>query len=304
MGDDYAAPTYRWMNTPAGGPPVVVKPDWTSGATPNHCEQQLAAWAGQHLPSVSDLIVQWYGDVKLVGDQAKGGTDEALFSKSHWGHFGAARGPLLFFGMRAGDQRVVQALTKSWQGNLVAARLLALPDWSLVTGLGARFSDDSDQRKQVTTTFAWLDHGAEPALAKRPIRLPKMIETSPDWLGLYALMQIETAWKRGETWAKAWPTILSEIRSGTAGDLLPLKNQLVLERGPKGHVAHFETVDKMGQPSPWVCADYASGVVTYGLPEGVAPPNAKQQITTAYGTPPACPGGPGRITRWPKAGGR
>lgn len=305
MGDDYAKPIVMWIGKPAGGPPVTVKPDWTSGQTPNHCEELLAAWAGQNLPSARDLILDWYGpNLKLIGDQAKGGTDEALFSKSHWGHFGAARGPILLFSMRSGDQPVTDLLVSNWKGNLAAARLVALPSWSTLVVAGSRFSDDSDQRMEAATTFAWLDHGADPkptGVEHSSIRMPKTMFNAPSWLGLYALTLIAAAWQKGEKWAAAWPEILQEIRSATETDLLPLKNPLTVERSAKGHVTRFASVDKMMQPALWSCAVYQGEQVSYGVPEGTPPPGQKGLVVSTSGAP-ACPGGPGKITHFPVAG--
>jgi hypothetical protein len=288
-GDKYAAAAQRWITDPAGGPPVVVREDWTSGETPNHCEQRLAAWAGQHLPSVRDLILFWYGEnLRAVGMDAKGGTDEAIFSTSHWGHFGAARGPLLLFALRSGDKEVAEAIANVWRMSLAAAILLATPAWRIVSP-GARHTgpkDGADQRTETNATFQWLGTGK---LARRP----KVLDTAPSWLGLSALLKIEAASKAGEPWARPWPEMLAWIRSAEPKrDLPPLKNQLVVERSKAGHVAHFETTNKMGGPADWACAEYSKGKAgeSYGFPAG--------------STPPPCPGGPGEIFRFPVAGSK
>jgi hypothetical protein len=293
LADDYAKPVYTLLARRGAGdltldPPVLVSPTWTDKQTPNHAEGLLAKWAGQNMTSVQSLIVDWYTrGVQLVGLDAKGGTDEGIFSTSHGAHYLWARAAILYFGMRYFNVQVTATMVKIWKQSMAAARLLATPQWILANP-GARHLDSSDQRREINATFKWLDTGS-----LKPV--PKTLDTAASWLALKIFRDIEAACKRGEDWAQPWPDVLKEIRSARyPEDLPPLKNVLIVERSAIGHVAEFHTTVRMSAPvMVWAVANYNDrdlfgGPITYGSP----------------GTPaPRCPGGPGKIYRFPIAGG-
>lgn len=223
------------------------------GETPNHLEQYLAILYAKNPQKSRHLILAYYGwYLDRHGLDAKAGTDEALFSTSHWGHFGAARGPILYFALKYGDEEVVSCMVRVWRMMMAAAQLLRTPRWEIVSP-GARFLGNANQMKECNRTFEWLATGKT--------QIPENFNVSPSYLGLHALVLVKSQF--GIEWLRFLDTITP--RNLPTMDLPPLKNPLIVHRSESGHVAQFISVDKMLNPARWAMADYRTGKVVYGL---------------------------------------
>lgn len=294
MGDTYADPIYAMLadqkRIGAGPSTCDLGAQAAPGETPNHYEQRLAAAAMSNPASVRSIVLDYYGaGIRRIGNQAKGGDDEGFLSKSHWAHYGAARGPLLYAYLRAGDREVTRALAAVWKGDLAGAKELMTPQGTIV-GPGARFTDDADQRAECNATFGYL--------LGRKVRMPDTLSSAPTWLALYMFTLLDKAAAAGEGWAQPWPELLKGIRAATRADILPLKNPLVVERTKTGHLARYLKTDKMLLPADWACAEYGQReVITYG--STAQRPGARDLLV---GHPaPKCPGGPGEVFAFPVA---
>lgn len=274
------------------------------GETPNHLEQYLAILYAKNPEKSRHLILEYYGSyLDTHGLDAKAGTDEALFSTSHWGHFGAARGPILYFALKYGDEEVVKCMVRVWRMMMAAAQLLRTPKWEIVSP-GARFFGNANQMKECNRTFQLLFAG----LAK----IPDNAETSPSYLGLHSILLANKLTNRQE-----WMDALESIRAAKYPDDLPhLKNPLIVHRSESDHVAEFLSTDRMLNPARWAMADYRTGKVVYGLDSSVLERMKLEQSKAKKkyklwpdevevrvdGKVPQCPGSNVKEYRFPVAG--
>lgn len=266
MADKYALPIYPMLEKRLPSQPITHYRncadylDQNPGETPNHLEQRLALLYGKNPEESRHLILEWYGTfLDKYGMDAKPGTDEAIFSTSHWGHFGAARGPILFFALREKDLEVIDCMIRVWRMMMAAAQLLRTPKWEIIAP-GARFFGNANQTKECNRTFRWIATGT---LDKKISNLT----SSPSYLGLHSLMLIDRC-KIEMKGSKEF--VLDLIGAGDIdSDLPPLKNPLIVHRSESGHVAEFLSTDKMLNPARWAWTDYRSGRVVYGLDSSV-----------------------------------
>jgi hypothetical protein len=258
------------------------------GFTHNHKVQSLAGWYGTDPTNeeIRDLVLYFFGPhISTHGFEG----NEFIFSSSHWGHFGAAYGPLLYFAMRAQDTAITTTMTRVWKQALAAARLLSYVnsrgEWRIVTPCARCHlakQEHSDQRIETNLTMQWLATGELApkiplwlgrALAINPHRA---LEVSPSILGLYALQQIQRTYEQGIYWAGKWPRVLQEIRAESQRsqrqdldelrDLPPLKHPLIVYRTPHSHFAEILITKGLRNPAQWAYADHKAESESYGYP--------------------------------------
>lgn len=256
---------------------------FAKGFTTNH---ELQLIAGRYCQSPADtesrdLLLYYLGPYyeTRIGYEGK-----EFLSSSHWGHYGASYGPVLHAALRAGDWEVVQLVSRVLKRLLAAVRVFAywnpnLGQWRIVAPCSRVHlapQEHADQRVEMVSTFEWLAAGTLPrqlpnwarkALALYP---SDSLQVPPSILGLYALVQIQRAFERDLPWAREWPSVIQEIRSGQyPQDLPPVAYSLTVTRSATEHRGDiYLSTGKLRNAALQVYANYDTGVELYDWPEG------------------------------------
>lgn len=289
INDKYAKPIYESIHNFASSEGLPSPQAKIRGETENHSEERLVGIYGKSPKSTSASLTHFYGEgLRQRGNQ--GG--EALFSVSHWGHFGAARGPALFFAMMAGDDPLTEIMVRVWMADYASFILLSDPTMTAYASPCARLLDGADQRDQLIATMRWL--------AGKSIRTPKTLSYAPDWLGLYALTLIQEAYDTGKDWASNWPHYQAAIVSADTTSILPLKFPLTIEKSALGHLAYFSKPfpNKKGS-SVWSRMEYDNPSVEYGVSDPTTLHSLKGVILRPVNPMPKCPGVVNQVFKFP-----
>lgn len=264
MSDPYVQNIRRALKgerTSRGDVPI----DWQKGQTANH-EGAIVVGNYSLDPTGSwrAELIKWLTNMLEVKGLWCSRFDDEFGSTSHKAHHYAWQDACLLFALKNGDREVLDLIMRIECGVHAVESLCATPKGDIVmTGARCHYGDPkaADQRKQGSKRWQWL--------MGQKIKMPEVLATADDWLGLHCLTLIQAAYEAGEEWAQTWgirnmrPGVKETIR--TSDDMPILHNAITVERGPMGHVVKMLTVDGCIRPALWAVADYESGAEVYGV---------------------------------------
>lgn len=231
-------------------PRGAVQPDWQKGQTVNH---EGAIVVGNYAldpqgPWRAELLKWLTNMFQVKGLICSRGGDE-LGSTSHKGHNYGWADACLYFALLNSDAEVLSLIMQIECGVHAVESLCVTPKGDIVmTGARCHYGDpkSADQREQGNRRWQWLE--------ERKVRMPKLLATADDWIGLYML-----------TLVKQLPGGNNKLKQIAQSTTLPLlHNAITVDRTHKGHTVHMLSVDGCLRPALWAIADYATGEELYG----------------------------------------
>lgn len=261
--DPYVQPIRRALSGVRESRPAIP-PNWQKGQTNNHEGAIATANYGldPHGPWRGELL-RWFDT--MLNEKGLWCTrfDDEFGSSSHCAHQHAVKDPALYFAMLNGDDEMLERVMAVQRGEHAVESLCATPKGDIViTGARSHYGDpkSADQRQQRNKRWQWL--------MGRKIKMPAVLATADDWLGLYCLTLIaqqsgQDAFLRQVGWADQWRTRLKQ-QITTATDLPLLRNPISIERAPNGHTVRMLTAEGCIRPALWAIADYRTGEELYG----------------------------------------
>lgn len=260
-------------------PQPAPSSDWQKGESANH---EGAIVTGNYALDPRGpwraVLIAWLTHMLEVSGLWCSRFDDEFGSRSHKAHHYAWQDACLYFALLDNDREVLDLIMRVECGVHAAESLCATPDGRLVMP-GARCDignpKAADQTQQGDHRWQWLEG--------RKVRLPKLLASADDWLGLYCLVLLD----------EHHPGTRLVIRDRKS-ELPLLHNGLAVERTAQGHVARLLSVNGTIRPALWAMATYADGGELYGC-DPSWPVNYRPETVNEIPAP-KCPGGPGRIT--------
>lgn len=294
-GDPYLRNVRAAVEADKALPPVPISPVNWAGQTPNHLEDLIVGNYALNQEAGRPALIDWFNrQLHTSGLNARtaSGVGSEILSTSHEAHYLSSRGSALYLALRNRDEAALAVVSELVGRELCLMNILCNPKSGCIVGAHGRSTfdpkgrDPSDQRVQMKT---WRQ-----ALMGLWWREPKTLETSDDWLGLFAIKKASTL--------PRYEAMLHRIQSFQGVDGLPVTHDKYLIRsGPHGVVSCFadeKLWPKMPGAALWASSDFRSPVVQHNRG------NTPDELYGFEGPVPDCPGGATKEYKLPWIGGK